>query len=559
MIQRLIAFLLLQWLLMAGFAHAETAKPAVAKSPTAAPAASSPLKVIQPKKTPQEQYLDGLACLKKSDAACVQLAQASIPSISPYAKLLSAQIAASRGDFDTAFRLLLPLQAESGLVPEANASLHATLALAYENQQDTLRALEQHVLAEPDLSESETEADQQKIWQLLTSQSKQQLIEMRGESPDNIVQGWIDLALAASSSASPKKAIESWRRTYPEHPALAALLLQASNSNNAQTVATLEGKVALLLPFEVEAYSAAAVAIRHGFEAAQAVAQGHAEVKAYAANGDKDQIIAIYQQAVADGAQSVVGPLTRDEVGALAGVTLPVPTLVLNQSEDIKAQSDLHMLGLSIETEAAQIVKIARDYGMQSAIVISAATPLAAHMVEAFSAAWIAEGGQITLQASFPEGSNFADLKAQTTAHPADMIFLAADAIQARAIRSYLDSATPTFGLSHIYGGNAKDPLDEALSAIHFVDIPWLLNPDDPEFAPYRNAAADLPPGETQRWFALGVDAYHILAALKKQPHAPLLLHGLSGKIRLDEQGNLQRELALGQFRQDGVALEKAP
>ena len=553
MVQRLIAFLLLQWLLVAGFAYAETAKPAAATPPPV------PVKIIPPKKAPQQQYLDGLACLKKSDAACVQLAQASIPSVSPYAKVLSAQIAASQGDFDTAFRLLLPLQAESGLVPEANASLHATLALAYENQQDTLRALEQHVLAETDLSESETQADQQKIWRLLAGQSKQQLVEMRGESPDNIVQGWIDLALAATGNTSPKKAIESWRKAYPEHPALAELLLQASNSNNAQTVATLEGRVALLLPFEVEAYSAAAVAIQHGFEAAQAAAQGHAEVKAYATNADKDQIIAIYQQAVADGAQSVVGPLTRDEAGALAGVAIPVPTLVLNQSEDIKAQSDLHMLGLSIETEAAQIVKIARDYGMQSAIVISAATPLAAHMVEAFSAAWIAEGGQIRLQASFPKGSNFADLKAQAAAHPADMIFLAADAVQARAIRPYLDSATPTFGLSHIYGGNPKDPADAALSAIHFVDLPWLLNPDDPEFAPYRNAAADLPPGETQRWFALGVDAYHLLAALKKQPHAPLLLHGLSGKIHLDEQGNLQRELALGQFRQDGVALEKAP
>lgn len=552
MVQRLIAFLLLQWLLVAGFAYAETTKPAAATPPPA------PVKIIPPKKAPQQQYLDGLACLKKSDTACVQLAQASIPSISPYAKLLSAQVAASQGDFDTAFRLLLPLQAESSLVPEANASLHATLALAYENQQDTLRALEQHVLAETDLSESEAEADQQKIWRLLAGQSKQQLVEMRGESPDNIVQGWIDLALAATGSASPKKAIESWRRAYPEHPALAALLLQSSN-NNAQTVATLEGRVALLLPFEVEAYSAAAVAIQHGFEAAQAAAQGHAEVKAYATNADKDQIITIYRQAVADGAQSVVGPLTRDEAGALAGVAMPVPTLVLNQSEDIKAQSDLHMLGLSIETEAAQIVKIARDYGMQSAIVISAATPLATHMVEAFSAAWIAEGGQIRLQASFPKGSNFADLKAQAAAHPADMIFLAADAVQARAIRPYLDSATPTFGLSHIYGGNPKDPADAALSAIHFVDLPWLLNPDDPEFASYRNAAADLPPGETQRWFALGVDAYHILAALKKQPHAPLLLHGLSGKIHLDERGNLQRELALGQFRQDGVALEKVP
>ena len=60
-----------------------------------------------------------------------------------------------QGDFDRAFRLLLPLQAEASLPAEANASLHASLALAYENEADTLRGLEQRTLAENDLTSAE--------------------------------------------------------------------------------------------------------------------------------------------------------------------------------------------------------------------------------------------------------------------------------------------------------------------------------------------------------------------------------------------------------------------
>jgi outer membrane PBP1 activator LpoA protein len=134
------------------------------------------------------------------------------------------------------------------------------------------------------------------------------------------------------------------------------------------------------------------------------------------------------------------------------------------------------------------------------------------------------------------------------------MIFLAAGPEQARWVRPYLNQATPTFALSHIYDGNPQNPENHLLNAIHFIDMPWLLDGDNPDYAPYRTAAADLPP-HAQRWFAVGVDAWKILAALPPDGIGSMQLRGLTGEVTLKDK-RIVRKLPLAQFRSDGVVLE---
>ncbi|HEX5539581.1 MAG TPA: penicillin-binding protein activator, partial [Methylophilaceae bacterium] len=282
-------------------------------------------------------------------------------------------------------------------------------------------------------------------------------------------------------------------------------------------------------------------------------------IKMYATHGNAAEIAGIYQQAIAEGATYVVGPLTRNEVSALTTLPIPVPTLALNEPESMTANPQLHALGLSVEAEAAQVADLARSYGMQTAIIVASDNPLGSHMANAFSEAWIKQGGQIKLQAVITHMSDLEDLKAQIADQPADMIFLAADAAEARAIRPHLDIATPTFALSHVYSGLPHDPLDKPLLAVRFVDMPWLLNPDDPAFAPYKAAASDLPPGKMQRWFALGVDAYHLLQELVRHPGQPFSISGLTGKINVSADGSVSRELATGSFGSNGIVLEDTP
>lgn len=549
MTQRLIAFLILFCTLAPGAYAADRSVPVVK------PAAPSPVQ-----KTPEERYLAGHACLKKSDTACAQIALAGINPTSFYAKILQSEIAAADQDFDTVLRLLIPLQAETNLHPAALASLHATLALAYENQGNPLPAVTQRSQADLYLEGAEAAANQSRIIAALAAQPREALLEMRGESADSSVQGWIDLALALAASQR-GSALAQWRQAYPDHNAdenalSAGIAPKASTTANAAPKPAFSGKIALLLPIDTPAFAFAAEAVRSGFIAAQKASGSTAEIAIYPTHGGKDDIPVIYRQALAESAQYVVGPMTRSEVAGLLETGLvTVPTLALNLLDDpATAPNKLIQFGLPIEDEAAQLARIARDQGMQTAVIASSDTPLGKRMAQAFASEWTDQGGVVVLQSEFGESSNLLDFKAQMSAERADMIFLAAGPEQARWVRPYLNQATPTFALSHIYDGNPQNPENHLLNAIHFIDMPWLLNGDNADYASYRTAAADLPPN-AQRWFAVGVDAWKILAAMPAEGVTAMQLSGLTGEVTLKDN-RIVRELPLAQFRGNGVALE---
>jgi outer membrane PBP1 activator LpoA protein len=533
MTQRLIAFLILFCTLAPGAYAADRAAP-----PTK-PVAPSPVQ-----KTPEDRYLVGHACLQKSDTGCAQIALAGINPTSFYAKILQSEIAVIAQDFDTVLRLLIPLQAETNLHPAALASLHATLALAYENQGNTLSAVTQRSQADLYLEGPEAAANQSLIIAALAAQPRETLLEMRGESADSAVQGWIDLALALAHAPQRGSALAQWRQAYPDHNAdenaLSASLAPRATTT-AATKPAFAGKIALLLPIDTPAFAFAAEAVRSGFLAAQKASGSTAEIAIYPTHGGKDDIAAIYRQALAEGAQYVVGPMTRSEVaGLLEPGLVAVPTLALNLMDDpVASPSKLIQFGLPIEDEAAQLARIARDQGMQTAVIASSDAPLGKRMAQAFASEWTDQGGVVVLQMG---------------AERADMIFLAAGPEQARWVRPYLNQATPTFALSHIYDGNPQNPENHLLNAIHFIDMPWLLDADNPDYASYRTAAADLPPN-AQRWFAVGVDAWKILAALPAEGISALQLRGLTGEVTLKDN-RIVRELPLAQFRGNGVALE---
>ncbi|BCM25903.1 penicillin-binding protein activator [Methyloradius palustris] len=522
------------------------------------------------KKTPEVLLSDGLNCLKKHDFACAQLTLAKIPSQSAYAKILDGSIGVTQNDVDRAFRLLLPLQADSTITPTASASLHASLALAYEQQSDPLRALEQRVTAETYLSDpSSIQNLQSQTWQALTKLSKDTLVEMRGDSLDTTMQGWIDLILAANTYPQNAQNIINWRNAYPDHPAsptIAEMLISKLSINTPATSAPYTavstnntGQIALILPYLVESFYSASDSIERGFMAAQAEDKGTSAVKTYGSSGKPEEITALYQQAITDGAQYVVGPLTKDEVSALTNTNLSVPTLVLNIPEGLKQAKNQYAYGLSIDNEAQQIVKTARSLGMQTATVILVDDSLENRMTKAFTDAWTADGGQIKLQMAINPTTDLNTIKSDISTTPSDMIFLAATAENARSLRPYLDAATPTFSLSHIFAGIPSNPDDAPLTGIRFMDMPWVLDSNHDAFPAYVKASSELAPGELQRWFALGVDAYKLITLIGQHPTQTVSFRGLTGRVKLEPTGEISRELAIASFGKDNIVLEKSP
>lgn len=566
-IQRALVLLTLMWVLV----------PATAQSASGQDSAQT-----------LQQFRNGLQCMQTVDVDCANLALNKIPSQSPYAKILSGNIAAASGDVDSALRLLLPLKSNDSLDNETAASLHASLALAYDQQGDPLRALEERTTVDRLLGQDSQLTQQReqlhtRLWQNLNAQDRATLVTMRGESRDTEMQGWIDLALAKLDQDG--NAIKQWPSYYPGHPAAAgfsATLLAQLPADETKAIKPVEanatdstsqqpGSLGLILPLSVQAYYPAADAIAQGVAAAQTLAKDQRELRLYATDGSPDNILAVYQRAIEDGVQAIIGPLTRDEISALIQQnlaqqnTFAVPTLTLNVVEANAADANgaevnppkLLQFGLPLEAEINQIATTAQRLGMQTANIIGGGSPLAQRLAQAFRAAWEAGGGRINLELQLAEPELPADAQARIEARPADMIFLAANSEEARSIRPALSRATPTFATSHAFSGVLHDASDDSLNAVRFLDLPWLLKPERDDFAGLKPAAADLPPGEMQRWFALGVDAYRLLGLW----HAgrEFGLSGLTGKIQVSAQGEVERELSSAHFSPDGVVLETMP
>jgi outer membrane PBP1 activator LpoA protein len=317
--------------------------------------------------------------------------------------------------------------------------------------------------------------------------------------------------------------------------------------------------IALLLPLQSHVFKRAADAFRQGFMTA-ATFQPGLPIVLYPTGDQAADILKAYRQSVQAGAALVVGPLTRNAVAALLAEPLPVPTLALNTPEQNSAlPQNLYIFSINVESEARQVARLAFADGHRSAIAISADTPLAKRAQGAFSDEWLKLGGTIAERLNFtPNQGSYPKLRAAIAKIRPDMLFLAAGAEKARAIRPYLDYAIPTYAISQIYVDNGEARRNVDLNQIRFIEMPWFLLPEHPAVIAYPRPASPLGV-EQERFYALGIDAFRIVVQLLAPVPDSWPLDGVTGKIDLDGQ-QFTRELTAAQFRQDeAVATHDAP
>jgi outer membrane PBP1 activator LpoA protein len=308
--------------------------------------------------------------------------------------------------------------------------------------------------------------------------------------------------------------------------------------------------VALLLPLNSASYGRHADAVRQGFlVAAKMQAAGALPIRVYPLTEDSQQLLAAYTQAVALGAQMVVGPLTRDGVAALAASgIISVPTLGLNML-DVRASTPprLYLFGLAIELEARQVAKLAYDEGRRSAYVLVDETPLSKRMRDAFVEDFEGRGGQILTEFAYgADQVTLNKLRLASTAGTADVIFLAIDSARARAIRPYVGNAMAIYATSQVNGGRDNPLAALDLNLVRFLDMPWLLQADHPAVMIYPRAqfgdALDF-----DRLYALGIDAFRVSIELL-QSNRDAILDGVTGRIRLTREQQFLRELTAAQY-----------
>lgn len=252
----------------------------------------------------------------------------------------------------------------------------------------------------------------------------------------------------------------------------------------------------------------------------------------------EEETLAAFNDAQNQGAAAVIGPLTRSAMNYLTDMgQLSIPVLALNTfDESTLRRANLYSFGLPIETEVQQVVRMMRRQQVVSPVVLKAEGPLSLRMQRAFVDAWRAQSGEEpAVIAVYDAKTQSRDIQLQLKA--ADAVFFATDGLHASAMRPYLPASIQLYGTSQIVVGRAV-PVD--LSGVRYVDMPWLANPEAPEYAEYERQRTVS--GDEERLFAVGVDAWWLAQLLaKKESFAAV--DGLTGWLEPMADGVIHREL----------------
>lgn len=438
------------------------------------------------------------------------------------------------------------------------------------------------------LAPIEDARNQNQIWELLALANDKQLADWESAASQPTELGWIALARTKRATYANVEqlnyALEQWQQRYPMHPAADNLLTSILETYT--NYYSLPKKIALLLPMTGR-FSKIANVIYSGIQTAyqlQTSSEYSPEIILYDTGGNPDQIVSIYNSAVTNGADFIIGPLNKSAVDILAKQPeLSVPVLTLNYASDENIiANNFFQFGLLPEDEAHQTAERASLDNHYNAIVIAPQTEWGQRITNAFNARFTALGGtildsqfyahnetdfsdplQVALQLDQSE-LRYRELRSVLARNlefephrrqDVDMIFLVATPKTARLLRPqinyYYANDLDVYSTSHIFSGVQNISLDRDLDGVIFCDIPWLLE-STPENELMREIlildAADnfllLP-----RFAALGIDAYRLPANLAELSALPYQrFNGLTGNLKIVGRNKIYRELNWAQF-----------
>lgn len=422
------------------------------------------------------------------------------------------------------------------------------------------------------------------IWQALREVDPQGLKDLLKHDAPNAA-GWLALLEFAGKrpldAADVATRLADWQGRYPGHPAQIVLVNELLKQAEEAPRGVTPHRIALLLPFNGP-LAAVADNIRDGLVAARFEQPGDGQaVDIVTYHTTAATVGAVFDRAVADGAQFVVGPLEKPAVDVLrARQELPVPVLALNTTDGaVDAGPQFFQFGLKPEDEATDAAERAWREGRRRVAVIVPNTELGTRLKLAFETRWQALGGVVLATARFNRdvGSfertvqqvfGLSDSQARANdlrrvlrreiafdaqrRDDIDAVLMAAMPVDARQIlpqfRYFGADAVPLYATSMLHDGAGDARADRDLDGVMFGDIPWSLGVGD---APLREAARrywKLNPAQ-QRFFAFGVDAWRLLpklAELRAQPGTSL--PGATGTLTVDSAGVVHRNLVWAQF-----------
>jgi outer membrane PBP1 activator LpoA protein len=305
--------------------------------------------------------------------------------------------------------------------------------------------------------------------------------------------------------------------------------------------------IALILPIASPALGKLAEAVRDGFAAALKVGGKDAPpVEVMDVPDEGAALLDACRQAQANGAILVIAALTRDGATALAKSDCPrQPVLALNEPQNILPQDlpqNLFTVSLSIEHEARQVALMAVADGRRSAIVIGSPSPLARRVQDAFEREWQRAAGEIRHVAYSGNPDDAPALRDRLEATRGDMVFMALDPADARAVRPYVPAVLPAYATSLSVNPRAEAIVNLDLQGVRYVEMPWFVQPDHPAVMVYPPPATPMSVDQ-ERLYAFGIDAFRLALHMLRGDARRAALDGVTGRITLESGNAFERTL----------------
>lgn len=440
-----------------------------------------------------------------------------------------------------------------------------------------LAALQQYVRRGSLLAGAEYDANHSETWKTALRIEQAARTAASPELADEpALRGWLELVAIVrnryASLEAQQEAVMLWQRRWEDHPA--ASDLPDALARLPELIALRPSRAALLLPLSGPLASAG-TALRDGFMAAHfaALASGGAAPIIMIFDTAGGNVTELYAQAVDQGANVVIGPLTREAVRDLAMLQpLEVPVLALNSTGGMNTDRSLVQFGLIPEDEGRQMAERAYADGLHRALILNAQEAWADRVMSSFEQRFIELGGSIVKRQPFAatgqitqnvaESLLISESEARSSelrrvlASPlefvprrrqdVDFVAMAAEPVAARALKPALAyhfaGNLPVYASSHMYDGSTDRNVTADLDGIRFVDMPWRV-----EATPLRNAVENAWPeakGNAASFYAMGADAWQLHARLPQLVDGEAGFPGFTGILRLGGDGRLERQLS---------------
>lgn len=475
-------------------------------------------------------------------------------------------------------------------IPQADQSRFSQLAAEFLLQQQRPAAAVAWLFAFDEIAgnTAAVPAMQQLLWQHLLQLSDAEIQQLSQQARPR-ARAWLELlqlSLAFQSDANAiAQGMQDWQRRHPAMPELNTLpaeILQLS-----QTQAYQPQRIGVILPLSGQ-MKTLGESVQRGLITASS-SNSSQQLIFIDSQQDATSIYQALQQAQVE---FVIGPLLREDVDKIHALPeWPWPSLFLNSKpQEAPLKAEHFYFALSVEDEALQMVELFRQKQYQHPILIHALNPINQRIAQRFNEQWQAQTGKaveayqyssqdelrqvintfLETAASRERVSELEKLsgrpiKAEMHSRlDIDAIFVVADPTQTRLLKPFIDvTVSPTAPALPIYASSrshslAIDRTDiRDLSGLTLTEMPWMLplQPTPALRAEYEQWFAEQ--DETQqRLFAMGHDAMQLIGRLKQQQQVPtLVVHGLTGHLRLTSQQTIQRQLTLARYSQGKLSI----